>query len=203
MTLLERLSLVSQVSVGVLADEDAFVRMETMGIGDVDVGVKYQLVDQPAVLAPMLSVKIPSGYDEAFEPALGTGKTDLEARMLVSKSLYPLPLYVGLDAGYRLRGGPFSNQWSWAAEAGATPHRRLFAKGFFNSTRTLASSRDEDLGLVGVSAQVSEGDFSNIGANVAVEVVSGLWLDLLLQQTIDGENIGAGTSWGIGLSVSR
>lgn len=56
---------------------------------------------------------------------------------------------------------------------------------------------------MGGSTQVSEGDFTNLGVNVAVEIVSGLWLDTLLEKTVDGENIGAGMSWGIGLSVSR
>lgn len=199
----DRWTLVTQASAGVLTEVDTFVRMETTGIGDIDVGLKYQWVDKPVVLAPMLSVKIPTGYDAAFEPALGTGKLDVEARLVASKSLYPVPLYVGVDAGYRLRGGPFSNQWSWAAEAGATPHPRAFAKVFVAGTRTLVSSSDDNLGVVGVSAQVSEGNFSNIGANLAIEVSSGLWLDVLVQQTVAGENIGAGRSLGLGLSVSR
>ena len=184
----ERLTLVTQVNVGVLTDEDAFVRMETTGIGDLDVGLKYQLVDSPLVVSPMLSLKIPTGYDDAYDPALGTGKLDAEGQLLVSRSLYPLPLYAGVEVGYRLRGGAFSNQWSWSTEVGATPHARVFAKAFAAQTSTLVSFNDEDLGVVDGSTQVSEGDFTNLGVNIAVEVVSGLWLDGLLEKTIDGEH---------------
>ena len=199
----ERLTLVTQVNAGVLTDEDNFVRMETTGIGDLDLGLKYQLVDNPFVLSPMLSIKIPTGYNEDYNPALGTGKFDVSGQLLVSRSLYPLPLYAGVQFGYRLRGGAFSNQWSWLTEVGATPHARVFAKVFAAQTSTLVSSNDEDIGVVGGSTQVSEGDFTNLGVNLAVEIVSGLWLDGLLEKTVDGENIGAGMSWGIGLSVSR
>ena len=105
--------------------------------------------------------------------------------------------------GYRLRGGAFSNQWSWSAEAGVTPHARVFGKIFVSGTNTLVSSSTANLRIVGVSAQVSEGDSRNIGANVAVEVLSGLWVDVLLERTIGGENIGSGMSLGLGISVSR
>lgn len=199
----DRLTLVTQARAGALTDEDAFVRMQTTGIGDLEAGLKYQLVDQPAVVALMVSLKIPTGYDAGYDPALGTGKVDAETRLLVSRSFYPLPVYAGLDVGYRLRGGAFSNQWSWSAEVGVTPHARIFGKIFVSGTNTLVSSSTANLGVVGVSAQVSEGDSRNISTDIAIELVSGVWLDVLLEQTIDGENIGAGMSWGIGLSVSR
>jgi hypothetical protein len=70
----ERLTLVTQVNAGVLTDEDDFVRMQTTGIGDLDLGLKYQLVDRPLVVSPMLSIKIPTGYNAEYNPALGTGK---------------------------------------------------------------------------------------------------------------------------------
>ena len=56
-------------------------------------------------------------------------------------------------------------------------------------------------GVVGASTQVSEGDFTKVGGNVAVRVIEGLWLDLLHERTVGGENIGAGASWGLGLSI--
>jgi hypothetical protein len=93
----DRLTLVTQMRAGALTDEDAFVRMKTTGIGDLEAGLKYRLVDQPAVVAPMLSLKIPTGYNAWYDPALGTGKVDVEARLLVSRSFYPLPVYAGLD----------------------------------------------------------------------------------------------------------
>ena len=115
-------------------------------------------------------------------------------------SLYPLPLYAGGEVGYKLRGGPFSNQVSYFVELGATPRPWLFAKGFVASVYTLAA--DSEGGVVGV-VQVSEGDFTEVGGNVAVRVAGPLWIDLLWKSVFQGENIGAGSSLGLGLALIR
>lgn len=198
----EGLTLVTQMSAGILTDENRFVRMATTGIADVDLGVKYQILDRPFALAPMLAVKVPTGYGTDYEPPLGTGAADAEARALLSRSLDPWPVYVSLDAGFRARGGAYSNQLCWGLEVGATPHRRLFAKLLMSSTSTLAG-RLPNPGLVGVSTQVSEGDHAKVGVDVAVQVGRGLWVDGLLERVVRGQNIGAGTSWGLGLAVAR
>ena len=198
-----KLTVISQVSAGVLTSEDDFVRSRTTGLADVELGVKYQWLDKPVVVAPMLSVKLPTGYDADYDPALGTGKPDAEARLLVSKSLYPMPLYLSAETGFRKRGGAFSDQVSWMAEVGATPHPRLFAKVFAGGTNTMVSTSTANIGVVGASVQVSEGDYRKVGANAAVQLVDGVWLDLLAETVVDGENVGAGASWGIGLAWVR
>ena len=177
------------------------VRERTRGIGDVDIGVKYQLTNGPVVLAPYLTVKVPTGYHDDYVPPMGTGDADLEFRLLAARSLYPLPLYVGVESGYRIRGGPYSNQIPYFVEVGWTPHKRVFLKGFAEGKDTRVGSV-EDLGLVGGSATVSEGDFTKIGFNGAYNLAGPVWIDLLLESAIRGENIGAGASWGLGLSYS-
>ncbi|MDA0336742.1 MAG: hypothetical protein O2782_16385 [bacterium] len=57
-----------------------------------------------------------------------------------------------------------------------------------------------NLGLVGAGQQVSEGDAVQVGLNAAVRLHGGVWLDLLMEWAADGENVGAGSSWGIGIS---
>ncbi|MFT5090889.1 MAG: hypothetical protein ACI8PG_005270, partial [Planctomycetota bacterium] len=57
-------------------------------------------------------------------------------------------------------------------------------------------------GIVGL-AQVSEGDFLKLGAQLAIGITEPLWLDVLYERIVDGENVGAGTTWGIGLSLAH
>ena len=196
-----RLTLVSQFGAGRLTSENRMVRRERTATGDLEVWLKYQTLDDPVVVSPMVGVKAPIGYEEGGDPPVGTGDFDAEARLLLARSLYPLPAYVGLEAGYRLRRGPFSNQVSWSGEVGATPRSWLFVKLLAGGTDTRTSGAGEDLGVVGASTQVSEGDFTKVGGNVAVRLIEGVWLDLLHERTVAGENIGAGSSWGLGLSV--
>ena len=202
--LLDRLTLVAQMNAGELVFRDTLVVKwrRTRGTGDVDLGGKYQLVDDPLVLAPMVSFKLPTGYDRKHDPSLGTGETDLEFRMLAGRSLYPWPLYVGAESGYRVRGGPYSNQVPYFLEVGVTPHPGVFAKVYLEGRNTLTPDQEESAGVVGASVQVSEGDFTKAGFNAAFNAGGPLWVDLLWESIVAGENIGAGMSWGIGLSCS-
>ena len=101
----DRLTIIGQVNAGVLASMNDLVKSETTGIGDFDIGAKYQLVDGPIVLTPFVTMKIPTGYNEHYDPPMGTGNADLELRLLAARSLYPLPLYIGVESGYRFRKG--------------------------------------------------------------------------------------------------
>ena len=198
----ERLTLVGTTNAGRLVGEDQFIESTTWGIGDVELGLKYQLTQKPLIVSPQLVFKIPTGYNADFAPAMGTGKFDAEARLLLSRSLYPLPVYFSAEMGYRLRGGAYSDQVPNLIEAGVTPHRRFFAKAFLSGTNTRSKIASEDVGVVGL-AQVSEGDFVKFGGQLAIGVTGPLWVDILYESVVDGENIGAGTTWGIGLSASH
>ncbi len=198
----KKLTLVGATSAGRLVGEDQFVESRTWGIGDVELGLKYQLTEKRLVVSPQIMLKIPSGYNADFVPALGTGKFDVEARLLLSRSLYPLPLYFSAEAGYRKRGGVYSDQVPYVAEVGATPHEKLFVKAFLSGANTRSNEDRGNIGVVGL-AQVSEGDFRKVGAQIAVGITESLWMDILYERIVDGENIGAGTTWGIGLSAAH
>jgi hypothetical protein len=198
----DRLTLIGSISGGILKSTNRFVEQKTTGIGDAIVGAKYQLVDQPLVLSTLASIKIPTGYHDTHEPPLGTGDIDVETRLLVAKSLYPLPVYMGVETGHRWRAGPFSNQFLGFAEIGVTPHERLFFKGFvdYRHTRTGEVAKP---GLVDGGMQISEGDDTRLGLNGALKVREGLWLDLLFSWAVRGENVGAGRSFGIGFAYDN
>ena len=117
----QRLTLVCKASGSGLVSRSALVERQTRGLGDAELGFKWQLVDRPLVVAPLASLKLPTGYHAQYDPPLGTGKADAECRLLAARSLYPWPLYLGGEAGYRLRGGVFSDQFLYLFEIGSTP----------------------------------------------------------------------------------
>ncbi|MFT5086705.1 MAG: hypothetical protein ACI8PG_001054, partial [Planctomycetota bacterium] len=63
------LTLVSSLSAGRLVSEDQFVESTTWGVGDVEVGIKYQLSEEVLVVAPQFTLKVPSGYNADFDPS--------------------------------------------------------------------------------------------------------------------------------------
>ena len=201
--LLERLTLITQLSGASLQSESNIrhnvLRQTTSGLGDVELGAKYQLLSKPIVLSSLAVVKLPTSYDD-LNPALGTGDADVELRLLTARSFHPLPVYIGAEAGYRLRSGPFSNQISFAAETGATPMRRLSVKAYLEDSRTLSgNARLAEAGLV----QVSEGDFTKLGFVTGLRISRSLWLEVSLESVLEGESVSAGGSWGLGMSYSN
>ena len=120
---------------------------------------------------------------------------------MAARSLYPLPVYIGAEAGYRLRGGSFSNQISYSGEIGATPLSRLSVKAYLEDSRTLSGNARlaESVGLV----QVSEGDFTKLGLITGFRVTRLLWLEVSLESVVAGEDVSAGHSWGLGMTYSH
>jgi len=200
---MDRLTVVGEGNWGELVSRTSQERHSTQGIGDLGIGAKYQWLDAPVVLAPYVKWKIPTGYDADDDPSLGTGDMDLEFRLLASRSLYPAPVYVGAELGFRLRGGPFSRQVPFALEVGVTPHEKVFAKAYFVGTNTLIGDGGFMDAMDSMSMQVSEGDFIKWGVSTALKVHGAVSVDLSYESIFSGENVGAGSSVGIGLSMSR
>ncbi len=198
----DRLTVIGATSGGRLKSKIGQTSLSTSALSDLDIGAKFQLTDGPVVIAPYVKFKVPTGYNEAAVPAVGTGDVDFEARLLASGSFYPVPVYVGTELGMRVRSGRFSNQVPYVLEIGATPSPKLFLKVVLDGVNTLIGSGG-NLGAMGsMSMQVSEGDFTKVGFNAAFNVTGKVWIDATYDTIFRGKNVGAGRAFGIGLSIS-
>jgi len=72
------------------------------GVGDIDVGLRYRLIDGPVIVSVQGLFKAPYLYDEDSELPLGNGQEDFEGKILFGKSFGAFG-YAGLEAGYRFR----------------------------------------------------------------------------------------------------
>jgi len=82
--------------------DSAGVAVRNDGLGDLDIGVKYQWQAEPFVLSTQFLAKFPYLYDDDDALPLGNGQEDFEAKVLIGKSLGALG-YFGLELGYRFR----------------------------------------------------------------------------------------------------
>ena len=121
-------------------------------LGDLETRLRWQLQTDPVVLSVALGGKIPLGYEaeRTTRVPLGTGEFDQDVRLLAGRSFYPLPLYVTSELGLRHRGGRFSDEILYAAEAGYTMGR-LMLKANLSGVRTLGDCGDagQGGGLIG------------------------------------------------------
>jgi len=113
-----RLTLVGATAYQRLEVREEGAVWNTWGLSDIRIGARYGLTTGNVVSALAIDLKIPSGYDAADFPALGSGDPDLGLTFLAGHSFGRI--YVNGEAGYNLRSGPLENEWLWSAEAGWT-----------------------------------------------------------------------------------
>lgn len=99
----ERLTLVLTSVAGELVLSERLATRSTSGLGDVQLGLRYQWLQTPVVAASSLRLKVPGLYDDDDAPIMGTGEFDVDGSVLISRSLGSL--YGGGEGGIRLRGG--------------------------------------------------------------------------------------------------
>ena len=154
--ILRRLTLVASAPYKRLTDERTFATgigtERDANLGDLELRLRYGWRDAPAVFSLAGGVKLPLTYKVRSESnvPLGTGEIDADLRLLVGRSLYPVPAYLTGELGYRLRGGAFSAEWFAALEGGVS-WRRLLFKGSVSSVRTLG-----DCGAMGQAGLIGD-----------------------------------------------
>ena len=193
------------------------------GLADLELRLRWRLLRNPAVVSLALGGKFPLGYDidqdsigslEAgglgLGPSpvddgagadnkvpLGTGERDIDIRLLLGKSLYPLPGYLTSTVGYRKRGGAFSDEFFYGLEAGVT-YKSLLVKGVVEGMRTMG-----DCGAMGQGGLVGDQDILKLAPGLIWSLSKHLELGVDLFHIAAGCNTAVGTTYAVGLAFKR
>lgn len=97
------------------------------GVGDVDVGLRYRLVDGPVIISVQGLFKAPYLYSEDAELPLGNGQEDFEGKLLFGKSFGPAG-YGGLEFGYRVRTEDPVDEFRFLAEYGVNATDKVYLR---------------------------------------------------------------------------
>lgn len=182
------------------------------GIGDIYLGLKYGLSDQPYVLSVQAGVKLAPGYATSPEelggaPPLGDGQTDFELRLLVGKPILTHGGYFNLDAGYRARSGAPVDEIPLGVEFGYNLSSQLLAVLKLYGVRALAEGTGlVDPGLAGEGNLIGSGeveDLAKLQAQLFFRASQSVGIGLLWEQILVGRNTTAGTTFGVGLAFSQ
>lgn len=87
------------------------------GVGDIDLGLKYRLIEGPVIVSVQGLFKAPYLYDADSELPLGNGQEDFEGKVLFGKSFGDLG-YGGLELGYRVRTDDPVDEFRFLVEYG-------------------------------------------------------------------------------------
>jgi len=117
-----------------LSSEQSTGTLTNSGIGDIDIGVRYNFYNGPkGVFSAQGLFKYPGAYNKNDPVPLGNGQNDYELRMLYGNgSLYPF--YYGVELGYRWRAGDPSDEWKYLLEAGYTINPQFYVRTKLDGT---------------------------------------------------------------------
>lgn len=132
----DRLEGVAQVPFFHLRFDDLADDRTSSGLGDVRLGLRYNLVKDSPVATLEARVKFPTGtfVNDAEVVPVGEGQWDLDLAAEVAHSFWPRPFYLNGQVGYRFRGPneesgiDFGDELFWLAEGGYTVNARLGLK---------------------------------------------------------------------------
>ncbi len=172
------------------------------GLGDLDIGLKYQWQANPFVLSTSFAVKLPYLYDEDDALPLGNGQEDYEFRVLLGKSLNQYG-YLGFELGYRFRSGEPSDEIRYLIEYGVNLSDNLYfrtkldgiesannADDFTTLTGNLSRTPEFDIGKLELTAGWNFGKADDSGKRWGAEIT--YTDDIFGDETLEGDGFQIG-----------
>ena len=103
------------------------VETNGFGVGDIDLGLRYRLIDGPVIVSVQGLFKAPYLYSEDAELPLGNGQEDFEGKLLLGKSFGKYG-YGGLEAGYRFRTEDPVDEFRFLVEYGVNATEKTYLR---------------------------------------------------------------------------
>jgi len=122
------------------------VETSNTGIGDVELGLRYRLIDGPVIVSLQGLFKAPYLYSEDAELPLGNGQEDYEGKILFGSSFGPLG-YGGLELGYRHRSDAPVDEFRFLVEYGIDVSEQVYLRTKLDGIHAVESS--DAVGVVG------------------------------------------------------
>jgi protein XagA len=198
--LLDNLTLINSLSYKWLKNEDNAAIARGYGLGDVDLGLRYKLLDRESIgiVSTQLLVKIPGSYDKNDALPLGNGQFDTELRLLYGRSLYQwLPGYANLELGYRWRAEAPSDEIRYLVEFGVDLTKKIYARAKLDGTLSVDNGKRLDVG--GNPTATNNFDLGKLELAAGYQITPALGLEASYRPDVYGQNTAAGANYSLAL----
>ncbi|GFE62630.1 hypothetical protein [Geobacter sp. AOG2] len=180
-----------------LENEDNSNRSKAYGLGDVDLGLRYKLLDSAVgIVSTQLLVKIPGTYDKTDPLPLGNDQVDTELRLLYGRSLYPvIPGYGNVEIGYRWRADGPSDEVRYLIEFGVDITKSIFTRAKLDGTLSVDNGRKQDSS--GNPTTTNNFDLGKLDLTVGYKVTPTWGVEVGYRPEIYGQNTAAGANYSL------
>lgn len=181
--------------------DDDNIEIKTYGIGDVDLGLKYRLLNLPSgALAVQGLVKIPELYDENDTMPLGNGQYDYEMRLLFGQSLaYLFPGYFNVEFGYRWRAEAPSDEYRYLVEVGSDLTEKTYFRVKLDGLIS-ANNGDSAVSISGNPTMTTEYDLLKLDVAFGYRIDDAWGWEAVYTPALSGENTAVGATYALALT---
>ena len=184
-----------------LEREDDYYEYTGKGIGDADLGLRYNILNNNlGVFSVQGLVKISDLYDEDDALPLGNGQEDFELRMLYGRSLWPvIPGYVNLESAYRWRLEDPSDEFRCLVEVGSDLGKNFYTRAKLDIVLGIGNG-DDSTDISGNPTSALDYDLAKLDLTLGYQITSTIGLEVAYVPAIWGEGTAKGTTWTLALT---
>lgn len=168
------------------------------GLGDVDLGVRYKLLDHAkiGIVSTQALVKIPGAYGKSDPLPLGNGQVDAELRLLYGRSLYPyIPGYANIEIGYRWRDGDPSDEVRYLIEFGVDITQKLYTRAKLDGIFSMDNGLKRDSS--GNPTTTNNYDLGKLDLTIGYKIGPSWGVEASYVPALYGQNTAAGTTYSL------
>lgn len=199
--LTDKATLLTSIYYKQIEHEDDTIEMRSYGIGDLDLGLKYQVIVVPGgVVSVQGLVKVPELYDEDDSLPLGNGQYDYELKVLYGQSLARLfPGYCNFEVGYRWRTEAPSDEFRYLAEIGMDFTEKIYGRAKLDGILSI-NNGDELLDDSGNPTITTEFDLLKLDLTLGYKLNKAWGLEVAYTPALTGEYTASGATYSLALS---
>lgn len=167
------------------------------GVGDIDLGLRYKLLSGPTVVSAALLFKAPYAYSRSEAVPLGNAQEDVEARVLLGRSLGRAG-YFGLEAGWRKRFDAPADEFRYLIEYGVDAAPTLYLRAKLDGIAGLGNSSPQ-AAVVGNPALNLDFDLAKLEATAGYRLDRSRAVEFTVTRDLFGSNTLRGTTYSLAL----
>ncbi len=160
--------------------------IDTYGVGDTDLGLRYRVLAEPFVLSGQFIFKMPYFYDANDSLPLGNGQEDFDFRVLAGKS-FGLFGYGGVEAAYRYRVGPPADEFRYLVEYGLDVTAALYGRIKLDGIAGLNNGEDS-VDVSGNPTLANQFDLGKLEFTGGYKLTDRWWTEFTVTPNLYGSN---------------
>ena len=195
--LTDKLTFITQLPIRRSESEAFGSTVSNTGVGDVDLGLRYNFLSSDWVVSGQFLYKAPFLYDENDALPLGNGQSDFEFRLQLGRSLHPYG-YFGLEVGYRFRDDDPSDEIRYLAEYGFDLNENIYLRTKLDVIQAVDST-DIQLSATGNPNFPNAFDLGRIEGSIGYKFGGRSAVEFTFTESLFGENSLDGQTYQLGI----